>query len=118
MSAFRIGHPGYRAGRILDRQGPFAQFGRGKLARIGSIEIGERPREQQCGIGQPRKAVFRGGAGHIDRARGQFLERRIRQVARSDRGRAAADEDPQVKMLAFRSLDILELAQPHRDAFG
>jgi hypothetical protein len=58
---------------------------------------------QQGGVGQPGKAVDRRGTGHRHGPRGQFVERGIAHVGRSDRGRSPADEDSPICSASERS---------------
>ena len=81
MAAFGIGHTRHSAGGILHFEGAGPQVSRGKLSQIGHVEVGERAFEQQIFGGKTSVLILRRGAGHIDSARRQFLQRGVRQVA-------------------------------------
>ena len=81
LAAFAVGHARHGPRRIFRRQGAFAQLLRSEFGRIGNPQIGQCAAQQPLGRGEPGVLVFRRGAGHIDRALGQFAQRRVRQVA-------------------------------------
>jgi hypothetical protein len=107
----------HRARRILGFLGQAAQVLRGRLGRIIEIEIGVRRPRQQGGIGQAGKAIGRGRPRHGHGAAGQFIQRGIGQVGRSDRGGGTLDEHAQADMLGFGTFDVFQRAKPHADAF-
>ena len=90
--------------------------------RIIDVEIGkngvQRAGQQPISRGKAGIGILWRGAGHGHGPVGQRIQRGIGKIGGANAGRAMAGKDPEADMLAFRTLDILQPAQPHTDALG
>ena len=110
LGSFRVGDAGNRERRIFGGGGACHQRLGRRLACV--FQVQRDGFRRRGGVGQAGVGVLRHHAGHRDRAFGQFLEAGWRHSAGGDDGGPLAEEHPQTKVLPFRTLDVLGLAEP------
>jgi hypothetical protein len=113
--AFAVGDAFNGAGGLLGEERAGLERGRIDFGAVIEIEH-RRAAVEQAGLGGEAGPFVLGRlARHRDGALDERGERVAAQIGSGDTGRAAADEDAQAKLLALRTLDILEFAHAHRN---